>query len=74
MHISLTPEIEKLTKEKVESGMYGNASEVVRDAIHQMHKYDSLFYELKKEQFIKLIEEGEKSGISKLSITDIINE
>jgi Arc/MetJ-type ribon-helix-helix transcriptional regulator len=54
--------------------MYGNASEVVRDAIRQMHKYDSLFYELKKEQFIKLIEEGEKSGISKLSITAIINE
>lgn len=54
--------------------MYGNVSEVVRDAIRKMHKYDSVFYELKKEQLIKLIEEGEGSGISELSITDIINE
>lgn len=33
MHISLTPELEKAVKEKVDSGLYNNASEVVREAL-----------------------------------------
>jgi antitoxin ParD1/3/4 len=30
MHISLTPELEARVKAKVESGLYNNASEVIR--------------------------------------------
>jgi len=33
MHISLTPELEKRVKEKVDSGLYNNASEVIREAL-----------------------------------------
>jgi antitoxin ParD1/3/4 len=33
MNISLTPELERAVKEKVESGMYNNSSEVVREAL-----------------------------------------
>ena len=33
MHISLTSELESRVKSKVESGLYNNASEVVREAI-----------------------------------------
>lgn len=73
MHISLTPELKKIVKEKVESGMYGNASEVIRDAIRQMNRYEQLFYDLKKEHLIQLLEEGEKSGVSELTINDIID-
>lgn len=74
MHISLTPELKKIVKDKVESGMYGNASEVIRDAIRQMNRYEQLFYDLKKERLLELLEEGEKSGVSDLSITDIIDQ
>lgn len=35
MHISLTPELENAVKAKVQSGLYNNASEVVRDALRQ---------------------------------------
>ena len=35
MHISLTPELEKAVKAKVQSGLYNNASEVVREALRQ---------------------------------------
>jgi antitoxin ParD1/3/4 len=35
MHISLTPELENAVKAKVKSGLYNNASEVVRDALRQ---------------------------------------
>jgi antitoxin ParD1/3/4 len=41
MNVSLTPKLEALVREKVESGMYGNASEVVREAIRQMEERDS---------------------------------
>jgi len=33
MNISLTPELEKIVNQQVESGMYSNASEVIRDAL-----------------------------------------
>ena len=40
MNVSLTPQLEALVRKKVESGMYGNASEVVREAIRQMDERD----------------------------------
>jgi antitoxin ParD1/3/4 len=33
MHVSLTPELEKMVKQKVDSGLYNNASEVIREAL-----------------------------------------
>lgn len=35
MHISLTPELGDAVKAKVQSGLYNNASEVVREALRQ---------------------------------------
>jgi antitoxin ParD1/3/4 len=36
MHISLTPELESHVKAKVETGLYNNASEVIREALRFM--------------------------------------
>ena len=36
MHINLSPEMESFIKGKVASGFYGNATEVIRDAIRRM--------------------------------------
>jgi antitoxin ParD1/3/4 len=36
MHINLSPEMENFIKGKVASGFYGNATEVIRDAIRRM--------------------------------------
>lgn len=36
MHVNLSPEMEGFIKSKVESGFYGNATEVIRDAIRRM--------------------------------------
>jgi antitoxin ParD1/3/4 len=33
MDVSLTPELEKLVQQKVDSGLYGDASEVIREAL-----------------------------------------
>ena len=40
MNISLTPQLEKLVKSKVESGLYGSASEVMRDALRLLEERD----------------------------------
>src|SRR5579863_4585296 len=37
MNVSLTPELERYIRQKVDSGFYGNASEVVREALRLMH-------------------------------------
>lgn len=35
MNVSLTPELERLIHERVESGLYNNASEVIREALRE---------------------------------------
>jgi antitoxin ParD1/3/4 len=40
MNVSLTPELEKLVSQKVASGMYQTASEVMRDALRLLKKRD----------------------------------
>lgn len=41
MHISLTPELEKAVKKKVESGLYNNASEVILEALRLSLKLEA---------------------------------
>ena len=42
MNVSLTPELERLIQEKVESGLYNNQSEVVREALRLLVEQDRL--------------------------------
>jgi antitoxin ParD1/3/4 len=42
MHVSLTPKLEDLVRAKIESGLYNNASEVVREALRLLQEYDEV--------------------------------
>ncbi len=42
MNVSLTPELETLVNEKVKSGNYNSASEVVREALRLLKEQDEL--------------------------------
>jgi antitoxin ParD1/3/4 len=42
MNVSLTPELEALVNEKVKSGDYNSASEVVREALRLLKEQDEL--------------------------------
>jgi antitoxin ParD1/3/4 len=42
MNVSLTPELESLVQEKVKSGLYTSASEVVREALRLLNDRDTL--------------------------------
>lgn len=44
MHISLTPELEASIKQKVASGYYNNASEVIRDALRFWESNEKLVF------------------------------
>jgi antitoxin ParD1/3/4 len=37
--ISLTPKLEEMVQEKVASGLYTDASDVIRDALRLMHEH-----------------------------------
>lgn len=42
MNVSLTPELEKFIDGKVESGLYNNASEVVREGLRLLKEHDDV--------------------------------
>lgn len=58
MNISLTPELELRVKAKVESGLYNNASEVIRDALRFMETHEQWIYQLKVTQLREQLEAG----------------
>ena len=58
MHISLTPELESRVKAKVESGMYNNASEVIREALRFMDTHEDWIHEVKLAQLRKQLHVG----------------
>lgn len=66
MNVSLTPKLEELVNQKVSSGLYNSASEVVRDALRLLEERDRLremrMEELRREVAIGLeqLKRGEK--------------
>lgn len=60
MHVSLTPELEAIVKHKVESGLYNNASEVVREALRFMEMNNDLVIQMKMDRLRSHLAEGER--------------
>lgn len=60
MHISLTPELEAIIKEKVSSGLYNNASEVIREALRFMKTNEELVNQLMLDHLRTKLAEGER--------------
>ena len=71
MNVSVTSELYELVQRKVHSGLYGNASEVVRDALRRMDEraiVDAAWSELND-----TLEASVASGRSPHSIRDVIS-
>ena len=45
MNVSLTPELEQIVDQKVKSGMYNSASEVVREGLRLLQQRDDMHKE-----------------------------
>lgn len=57
MNISLTPELERLIDERVRSGLYNSASEVVREGLRLLMERDQL-KQMKLEELRRQIQIG----------------
>jgi antitoxin ParD1/3/4 len=61
MNVNLTPQLEALVRQKVASGLYSSASEVVREALRLMEEQDRM-RAIKLEQLRQEIRDGLNSG------------
>lgn len=61
MNVSLTPQLEELVQKKVASGLYGSASEVVREALRLLEERDRV-RALRQEELRAEIRKGMESG------------
>ena len=61
MNVSLTPELEQLVTQKVESGRYTSASEVIREALRLLEEHDQL-----KQQRLAQVREKIDRGLQQL--------
>ena len=69
MHVSLTDRLEKMVKAKVASGLYNNASEVIRESLRFMETHEEWIYQIKLE---KLRNEVSK-GLDQLNLGDSVD-
>jgi antitoxin ParD1/3/4 len=58
MHVLLTDQLEKMVKAKVASGLYNNASEVIREALRFMETHEEWIYQIKLEKLKIEISKG----------------
>jgi antitoxin ParD1/3/4 len=65
MNISLTPHLEGMIREKIASGSYNSASEVVREALRLLEQADQ-FRAMKIQKLRDDIREGLDSGTSQV--------
>ena len=73
MHVSLTPELEKLVRGQVESGFYNSSSEVVREALRVWHEQQQ--YKKKMTVLRARLELAESSPlVEEFSMNDLIEE
>ncbi len=63
MNISLTPELEHFVQDKVNSGMYTSASEVIRESLRLLHTHDDL-----QNQRIKQLNQAIDIGLQQLNV------
>ena len=58
MHVSLTPELEARVRAKIVSGLYNNASEVIREALRFMDTHEDWIHDLKIAKLREQIQVG----------------
>jgi antitoxin ParD1/3/4 len=61
MNVSLTPELDQLVQQKVASGLYQTASEVIREGLRLLHERDAM-----REQQIRSLRQRIDRGLKHL--------
>jgi antitoxin ParD1/3/4 len=77
MNVNVTPELEAFVNEKVKSGLYNSASEVIRESLRLLKEQDDLkklrLAELRREIAVGLndLSEGRKVALTPETVADI---
>ena len=58
MHVFLNEQLEKMVKAKVASGMYNNASEVIRKSLRFMEAHEAWIYQMKIDKLKAEVKQG----------------
>jgi len=78
MHISLTPQLESKIKDKVNSGLYNNSSEVIREALRFMEENQEIIQQMKLNHLRQTVaigaDQAERGEFSSRSVQDIISD
>jgi antitoxin ParD1/3/4 len=78
MNVSLTTELMQLVQSKVKSGLYNNASEVIREAIRQMDSNAELLAQLKlarlKEALAEGVKQAKRGDVAPLSLNELLGD
>ena len=73
-NVNLTDALDRFVADRVASGRYENASEVVRAALRELERHEAT-ETLKVERLRRLLEEGEASGVAEdFSFDALIDE
>ena len=72
-NVNLTDELDHFVLEKVESGRYENASEVVRAALRTLEREEQQ-YEAKLAALRPAVDEGDASGIADSNVFERVRE
>ncbi|MEW6352721.1 MAG: type II toxin-antitoxin system ParD family antitoxin [Pseudomonadota bacterium] len=71
MNVSLPPELEARIRQRVESGMYGSASEVIREALRLFEAYElvkTAKLDSLRQDIVKGMEDVKTGRVSELDI------
>ena len=73
MNISLTPELEQLVHDKVQTGMYQTASEVIREGLRLLRERDQRAEALRRDvrAGFEAVERGEFADYNKSNIKEL---
>lgn len=66
MNVSLPDQMREWVESQIESGVYSNASDYIRDLIRRDQQYND-----KREALMQALEAGERSGVSKRTLDEI---
>jgi len=72
MHVSLTPKLEEMVRQKVESGYYNNASEVIREALRLMAARDETRHQKLADLRQALVEGRQSDLLEDFSMDELI--
>lgn len=74
LNVSLPPELEARVRQRVETGMYGSASEVIREALRLFEAYEevrSVKLESLRLDIARGIDDVKSGRVSEINIADI---